>query len=112
MATTNRSLCEGSQLTTAAVPYYTAPANTATLIKKLTITNTSASAAQATVYLVPSGGTAGAANTVTSARSIAPGVTYEAYEAENHVLASGDSLQALASATGALTIKASGIEIV
>jgi hypothetical protein len=112
MATTNTSLVEGSQLTTSAASYYTSPANTTTIVKKCTVTNTSAGALTVTIYLVPSGGSAGATNTVTSAKSIAAGATYEAYECENHVLLAGDTLQALASAASSLTLKASGIQIV
>ena len=112
MATTNVSLVEGSQLTTSAATYYTSPSNTTTIIKKLTVTNTSAGAVTVTIYLVASGGSAGAANTVTSAKSIAPGATYEAYECENHVLAPGDTLQALASSGASLTLKGSGIQVV
>lgn len=112
MATTNKKLVEGSQLTTSAATYYTAPANTTTVLKKLTITNTSSGAVTVTIYLVPSGGSAGAASEVTPAKSIAAGAVYEAYEAENHVLMTGDTLQALASAATSLTLQASGIEIV
>ncbi len=112
MAITNKTLVEGSQLTTSAATYYTAPALTTTVLKKVTVTNTTASTASLTLYLVPSGGTAGAANTVTSAKAILAGATYEAYEAENHVLSPGDFLSALAGTSSALTLKASGIEIV
>lgn len=110
--TTNKKLVEGSQLTTSAATYYTAPANTTTIIKKVTITNTSSGAVTVTIYLVPSGGSAGAANTITSAKSIAAGATYEAYEVENQVLMTSDSIQALASAATSLTLQASGIEVV
>lgn len=112
MATTNKPLNAGVQLATSASAAYTAPVNTTTILKKVTITNTSASAATVTLYVVTSAGTPGAANTVTSAKAIAAGATYEAYEVENHVLAAGDSLQALASAASALSLKVSGIEIV
>jgi hypothetical protein len=112
MATTNTSLAEGSQLTAATATYYTSPANTTTIIKKLTVTNTSASAATLTLYLVASGGSAGASKTVTSAKAIAAGATYEAFEAENHVLLPGDTLQALSGTASALTLKASGIQVV
>lgn len=112
MAATNKKLVEGSQLATSAAVFYTAPTNTTTILKKLTITNTSASAASVTIYLVASGGSASAANTITAAKSIAAGAVYEAYEAENHVLMPGDSLQALASAASSLSLQASGIEIV
>ena len=112
MAITNKALAEGVQLTNAAATYYTAPALTTTILKKLTVTNSTAGAVSLTVYLVPSAGTAGVTNIVTSAKSIAAGAVYEAYEAENHVLNPGDTLQAFASAGASLTLRASGIEIV
>lgn len=112
MAATNKRLVEGSQLTTTAATYYSAPSTTTTLLKKVTVTNTSGAAATVTLYLVPSGGTAGATNTVTSAKSIPAGGYYEAYEAEGHVLAPGDSLQALANTAAAVTLMVSGIEVV
>ena len=112
MAVTNKKLVEGSQLTTSAATYYTAPANTTTILKKVTVTNTTAGAVSLTMYLVPSGGSAGNANMITDAKAIAAGATYEVYEAENHVLMTGDFLQALASAGASLTLQASGIEVV
>ncbi len=112
MSTTNKRLVEGTVLTAAAVTQYTAPALTTTIIKKLTVTNTTATAQSVTIYLIPSAGAAGAANTITSAKSIAPGAVYEAFECENHVLAAGDFVQALASAISSLTFAMSGIEIV
>lgn len=112
MAITNKTLNEGAQLTTAAAIYYTAPALTTAVIKKLTITNSTGGAVSVTIYLVPAAGAAGVTNIVTSAKSILAGAVYEAYECENHVLMPGDTLQALASANTSLTLKASGIEIV
>ncbi len=62
-----------AQLTNAAATYYTAPANTKVVLKKLTFTNTDTVARTVTVYLVPSGGTAGVTNILVSARAIAAG---------------------------------------
>jgi hypothetical protein len=112
MAITNKTLVEGVQLTAVVVSYYTPAALTTCVLKKLTATNSTAGAIALTVYLVPSGGAPGVTNIVTSAKSIAAGATYEVYEAENHVLQPGDSLQAFASAGASLTLRASGIEIV
>lgn len=112
MATTNVSLVEGSLLTGVAVNYYSSPGNTVTIIKKVTVTNTTGSAQTVTIFLVPNGGTAQASNTVTSAKSVPAGGVYEAYECEGHVLQAGDSLQALASSGASLTLKASGLQVV
>jgi hypothetical protein len=112
MAITNKCLVEGTQLTASAVTQYTAPGLTKTVIKKVTVCNSTGSAATLTLNLVVSGGTAGVTNVVTSAKSIAAGATYEVYEAENHVLNAGDFISALSGTAAALTLKVSGIEIV
>lgn len=90
-----RRIIEGSQLTGSAATYYTAPAATRARIRKLTFCNTTVGAVAVTVYLIPSGGSAGAANTLWSAKSLAPGETKECYEAQGHVLETGDFIQAL-----------------
>lgn len=112
MAITNKNLNEGAQLTASAATYYTAPSNTRTVLKKVTVCNSTAGAVTFTAYKVPSGGTAGVTNIVTSAKSIAAGATYEAFELENHVLMPGDTLQAFAGSAASLTMAVSGIEIV
>jgi hypothetical protein len=112
MATTNKRFTEGTQLTAAAVTQYTAPANTTSIIKKMTVCNTSGNARLVTIYLVPSAGAAGAANTIWSAKSVAAGATVEVFEAENHVLAAGDFVQALSDVTLTCTFAMSGIEVV
>ena len=111
MAITNKALVEGAQLATSATAEYTAPGNTTTILKKVTVTNTTSSAQTVTIYLVASGGSAGASNCITSAQTVAANAVYEAYECENHVLMTGDSIQALASAASSLTLRVSGIEI-
>ena len=106
---TPKRLIEGSQLTAAAATYYTAPALTTTRIRKLVFTNTTAGAVAVSLYLVPAAGAAAATNIIWSAKSIAAGQTAECYEAEGHVLAPGDFIQALGLN---VTITASGDEIV
>jgi hypothetical protein len=51
-----------AQLTTSPVSYYTAPVNSKGVVKKLTFTNILETAQTVTVYLVPIGGPASAAN--------------------------------------------------
>lgn len=112
MTATPKKLIPGSQLTASAATYYTAPSNTKTLIKKVTLTNNDSVARTATIYLVPSGGTAGVTNILTKAVSIAPSYTYEAFEAEGQILEAGGTFQALADSAAQVTIQASGVEIV
>lgn len=111
MATRNVRIIGGSQLTGSAATYYTAPANTRCVIKRLTLTNTSAGAVTATVHLVASGGTASDANTLTKTHSIAAAETWDCVSAEGHVLEPGGTVQALASAVTSITIIGSGVEI-
>lgn len=105
------ALAEAVVLANAATTQYTAPANTRTIIDKATITNTTAGALTATVYLVASGGAAGVANTVMSAQSIAAGATYFCPEVIGHILKPGDFISTLASAAAGLTFRASGREV-
>lgn len=111
MAVNAKRLVSGSQLTASAATYYTAPASTKAVIKAASITNTTASPATATVYLVPSGDTAGATNEVIAAKSIAPGETYNCPELVNQVIEAAGTLQALSGTPSALTLVVSGSEI-
>ena len=110
MIRTPKRLVNGSQLTTAAVTYYTAPKYTTTTISALSLTNTSGAAVTVTLYLVPYLGTASAANCILSARALAAGETYNAAPAIGQSLAPEGFLQALASANTSITIVASGYE--
>lgn len=112
MAINNKCLVEPTQLGTSVALLYQAGVVTKAIVKKLTVANSSANAATVTIYLVPSGGTPGAGNIITDAAPVAPGKTYESYECEGHVLETGDSIQALASAASALALRASGIEVI
>ena len=108
MAQTPKRLISGSQLTGSAATYYTTPAATSTIIKKLVLINTTGAAVACTVYLIPSGGSAGVTNNVTIARSVAPNESWSCAEAENMVLPTGGFIQALGLS---VTIMCSGIEI-
>lgn len=103
-----KRLVDGAQLTAAAAVYYTAPANSLTTISAASVTNTTATARTVTVYLVPTGGTAGAGNVVCSGRVVAPGETFNIGGAIGQTLAAGGTLQALSDAATALTLVASG----
>lgn len=105
-----RRFVNGSQLTTGAVVYYTAPVNTVSTISAMSVTNTTGTARTVTVYLVPSGGTADATNVVCSARTVSPGETFNVFGAIGQTLAAGGTIQALADAATALALVASGYE--
>jgi hypothetical protein len=105
-----KQLCAGVQLGVAAAVLYTVPANTLTTISAATLTNSTGSARTATLYLVPSGGTPGAANMILSARTISPGESYNVAQAIGQTIPAGATLQALADAAAAVTLVASGYE--
>lgn len=101
---------DGGALTAAAVTQGTVVgALTRRIIKAASITNTTAAAVAATVYLVPSGGAAGAGNTIISARSIAPGETYPCPELNGQGLNAAGFVQALGLG---LTFKYTALDIV
>jgi hypothetical protein len=111
MARTGKRLVAGSQLTTSAATYYTVPALTTTILRKLSFCNTSGGAVTVTVHLITSGGTASASNTISSAKSLAANETWSSPDVEGHVMEAGGFIQALASAGTSVTLIASGIEI-
>lgn len=103
----------GAQLTASAATYYgPVAANTKAIPKKLTFTNTDTSARTVTVYLVPSGGTAGTTNILISARSIGAGETYDCFEVVGQVLLTGGFIQALADVAAKVTINGAVAEVV
>lgn len=73
------------------------------------LVNTTAGAVAATVYLVPNGAAAGAANCLISARTLAPGETYFCPELINQGLNAGGTVQALGAG---LTFKYSAKDII
>lgn len=108
--TTSAYIYDGAQLTGSAATYGTAvPALTKRIIKSAALCNTTGSPVACTVYLVPSGGTAGASNTYISARSIAAGETYNCPELIGEGLNAAGFVQALGLS---VTFKYTAVEIV
>ena len=106
-----KQIIAGTQLTASAASYYTVPANTITTISAMTLCNSTGTARTATVHLVPSGGSASAANMILSARTIAAGESYNVSAAIGQSIPAGSIIQALADSATAVTITASGYEI-
>lgn len=110
MATvTPKALVEGILLTGTAATLYTAPASTTAVIRSITLCNTDSVARTVTLYLIASGGSLGALNTVLSAFSVAAGETVILDSL--FVLLTGDFLQALASTTNVVSIRVDGSEV-
>jgi hypothetical protein len=87
---------------------YTSSGNTA--ITTMYLCNFSASDRTVTIYLVPNAGTAGTGNIIYKEVPIAAGDTY-IIDTERLVLANGDSVQALASATTSITMTVSYVGV-
>ena len=100
-----------AQLGTADAALYTAPTQTTAKIGRAVFINTSASATTITAGIT-AGGALGAATTMLSARSIAPGEAYVSPELAGAVLPPGSQLHAYAGAASAVTFTVSGQTIV
>jgi hypothetical protein len=96
-------------ITTGVTTLYTVPANTRTLVKELSIANTTGADIDVRVFFVPSAGTAGTGNAFLYD---IPVLTANALQYNGvQVLNAGDTIQIQAAATG-LTIHASGAEAI
>lgn len=93
--TTTVYIADPAQLTAAAATYGSVVATlTKRVFKSASLTNTTGAPVACTVYLVPSGGAAGAANTFISARTVAAGETYNCPELVGKGLNAGGFVQA------------------
>lgn len=111
MNVTAKTLANSAYVPTTAATIYTAPSLTTTIVDKCTMTNTSATAATVNIYIVPSGGTLGASNLITSALSI-PGNTAQVLnEMQNQILNAGDMIAVSAATASVIVARISGREI-
>lgn len=108
MAITGKVLYRGQPGTTEST-LYTVPASTTTVITGIVLANTTATDATVSLSVVPSGGTAGAAN------RILEGVTVSAkssffIDGLSLPMATGDFISGLQGTAGAITVTISGVE--
>lgn len=106
------STITSAHLTATVADYYTAPTNTRSIVKKLTFTNSTGLARLVTVYLVPSGGVAGATNILIPADVVAPNTCYDCWKAVGQTLQAGGTIQAYSDLAAALTIQGAVAEVV
>lgn len=111
MTISAKALIEAKYAAASATTEYTTAANTKTIIDKFTATNTDGSTRTITVHIVPSGGTAGGSNIITSALSMTTGLSVDLPEMKNQILNAGDFIAVLASVASKVVIRASGREI-
>ena len=103
---------ESTQLTNSAATQYTSPANVVSIVKKLTLCNTSSTTGyMVTIYVVASGGSAGATNLLINARVIGPLQTLDVSEAVNQILNGGDFISAFADTAAEVNIRISGVQV-
>lgn len=107
-----KQLVPTTQLTNAAATYYTALANVSAEIGAATATNVTGAPRTVTVYLVASGGTAGATNTVVQTRSIPANSSVQLWELIGQKVPTGATIQALADAGAAVNLTIGGYEVV
>ena len=107
---TQVQLTAPAQLGNADAAVYTAPTSTTAKIGRAVFTNTSASAVTITAGIT-TGGALGAATTMISSRTLAPGEAYVSPELAGAILPAGSALHAYASAAAAVTFTASGLII-
>lgn len=86
--------------------YYICPANTQTYVKDIDICNTGSSSINVTVYIVPNGSTASTSNALFYSASLASHSTLQ--WTGTQIMVAGDSIQAVASATGCTIVISGG----
>jgi hypothetical protein len=106
VSTQRTVLIESQDTPIAQTTLYTST-NATSAIDAMTATNTTGAIQKISVNLVPFGGAVGANNLLVSQVSIAAGGSYQFPELVGHVLAAGDFISVLATATG-ITLRASG----
>lgn len=108
MPFTLTQLVAAQLLSNAVATYFTCPTAQAARIDSISFTNTDAGALTVTTYLVPSGGSAGIGNIVTSAQSIGAGKTFVSPNEVGQVLNPGDTIQMFASSASKVRVMVSG----
>lgn len=111
MSVTAKVLINSKYAANSTTTEYTVPSSTRTIIDKFTATNQDASARTLSVYIVPSGGSAGASNLIIKDLSLNAGETKALSELQNQILAVGDFVACVASAASQVVIRMSGREV-
>ena len=108
MAFTAKPLATG-QVTTTATNVYTVPAGTTTRISEIALTNTGAATEHITIWVVPSGGTAGNSNVLFHEYDVPHGVGFPFTFEMGTFMNAGDTIRVDGEATN-ITYRISGIE--
>jgi len=111
MATTLKQIIAPANLTASVATYYTVPTNVVTVIRALTIANSSTNARTVDIHIVSSGDSADTSNIVINDIAVASEETKSISDLVNHVLDEGDTVQVSQDAGTDLVIVASGAEV-
>lgn len=109
MAITPKEMTAGTLLTATAATLYTVPANTSARVNEMLLCNTDTSARTFTFYMIASGDSAAAKNTIFSGVTIGPGETRTL--GLDQVLPAASFIQGLADVTSKIAVRISGVEI-
>jgi hypothetical protein len=106
---TPKKMVAGSALTGSAATYYTVAATVQqAVVKEVEFCNTDSVPRTVTMYIIPSGGSAGVANEVYAAVTIQAGETKTF--SRSTVMLAGGFIQALASSAAVVSFNVSGVE--
>jgi hypothetical protein len=105
-----RVLVPGKTVEDVQTTQYTAT-NVVTIIDKFTATNYSGSAANISVNLVTTAGTAGNVNLITKTKTLQPSEVYTFPELVGQVLNPGDFISTLAGTASTINMRVSGREV-
>lgn len=108
---TYKAMVDGVGLTNIDTTYYTTPTNTTSKIFRATFCNDDITAIAVTITLVKSGSSASYESRITKAKTLAPGETWSCPDIEGHVLEAGGFISMVASITGKIGCRISGIEM-
>ncbi len=111
MTVTPNPLFQAQQIPNSNTTVYTSPASTTTIIDKITVYNGDSGSQTLTMYLVPSGQSAGASYLV-AIISMSAGQTVDFTQAQNQILAAGDFITLNASVASKIVARGSGRQVV
>ena len=111
MSTTFKRFIDGEAVGASVSTGYTARTGVTSVIHKLTFSNHSTGDVMVTVYLVPSGASLSANNTIEHERTVPTGETFDCISAIGHVLEAGGTIQYVADTPDALGVICSGVEV-
>jgi hypothetical protein len=106
MSVTVGNIIPAKEAENAQTAQYTAEVTT--IIDKFTATNTGGATPSISINIVPLSGSAGDDNLIVKSKAFAADETYEFPELVGHTMKVGDFISTIASATGEITIRASG----